>query len=415
MTSEQQKDFGRRVKELRKEAGLDQRDLAGRLGKSSSWVSQVERGLIPVHKLDILRSLADELGVALHRLEPSLPAGDPGQRPASGVANDLDGARLLISGHPALEVLLPSSVSDGTPPEISAADLAAQVEEAWRLAHQSEFARLTTLLQTLLPALERSTRTASGADRIAGLRLLARTYQVLSASFVRQDEADAAWIAADRAIGAAEAAGQPLEVCASIFRLAHAFVRLKHLDQAEFAARAALRTLRDHLGDRQPAPEESSVLGSLHLVLALIHSRAGRRSEAKGEVDEARKAARALESDRNDFDLEFGPTNVEIQAVATAVELGDAGEAIDIAASLDTAGLSAERQARLLMDLGRAYVQRRQIGEALECLLEAEDRAPEMLRSHTAARSAIRELVLISGSSAPRELRELAERADAAD
>lgn len=35
-------------------------------------------------------------------------------------------------------------------------------------------------------------------------------------------------------------------------------------------------------------------------------------------------------SDRDDFDLEFGPTNVAIQAVATSIELGDAGVALDI-------------------------------------------------------------------------------------
>ncbi|WP_330481398.1 helix-turn-helix domain-containing protein [Streptomyces sp. NBC_00724] len=414
MTDDQQRAFGRRVKEFRKAANLDQQDLAARLGKSASWVSQVERGLIPVRKLDILRDLANQLGVALHRLEPSLPTAGPEEPPMPTPVNDLDGARLLISGHPALDVLLPSaSHRDEQPTSVN--DLTERVNTAWELAHRSEFAALTAELQTLVPALERAVRTYKGADRVASLRLLARTYQALSASFVRQDEADAAWIAADRAIGAAEASGQPLEVCAGIFRLAHAFVRLKHLDQAEHAAQAALQTLIDHVADRSPSPEETSIFGSLHLVLALIHSRAGHRTKAKSDIEAARRVAQALGSDRNDFDLEFGPTNVEIQAVATNVELGDAGEAIDIGEALDASGLSPERRARLLMDLGRAYVQRRQAGEAEECLLHAEELAPEMLRSHTAARAAIRELVLISGDSASRALLELADRADARD
>ncbi|MDH2393389.1 helix-turn-helix domain-containing protein [Streptomyces sp. HNM0663] len=414
MTDDQQRAFGRRVKEFRKAAGLDQQDLAARLGKSASWVSQVERGLIPVRKLDILRDLANQLGVALHKLEPSLPTSEPQEPPEPTSINDLDGARLLISGHPALDVLLPSGAQSDEQP-VSVANLARRVDTAWDLAHRSEFAQLTTELQTLVPALERAVRTSDGGDRVATLRLLARTYQALSASFVRQDEADAAWIAADRAIGAAEASGQPLEVCAGIFRLAHAFVRLKHLDQAEHAALSALQTLRNHLADRSPSPEEGSILGSLHLVLALVHSRAGRRTDAKADIEAARRVAQAMGADRNDFDLEFGPTNVEIQAVATNVELGDAGEAIDIGEALDTSALSPERQARLLMDLGRAYVQRRQTGEAQDCLLRAEELAPEMLRSHTAARAAIRELVLISGESASAELLELAERADADD
>ncbi|EPH46858.1 hypothetical protein STRAU_0024 [Streptomyces aurantiacus JA 4570] len=120
-----------------------------------------------------------------------------------------------------------------------------------------------------------------------------------------------------------------------------------------------------------------------------------------------------MEGDRNDFGLEFGPTNVEIQAVATSVEHGDAGEAIDIGQELDPSCLSSERQARLLMYLSRAYLQRRQTQEAQDCLLRAEELAPEMLHSHTDARATIRELLLISGDSAPAELVELADRAGA--
>ena len=111
--------------------------------------------------------------------------------------------------------------------------------------------------------------------------------------------------------------------------------------------------------------------------------------------------------------MEFGPTNVEIQAVSSAVELGDAGEAIDLGEGLDSTSLSVERQARLLMDLGRAYAQRRQPGEALEYLLRAEQLAPEMITTHVAARDTIKELMLVAGRAASPELRGLAERADA--
>ncbi|MFG2197102.1 hypothetical protein [Streptomyces sp. NPDC048639] len=148
-------------------------------------------------------------------------------------------------------------------------------------------------------------------------------------------------------------------------------------------------------------------------MLALIYARANKRPEAKKEIEEARTVARGLGGDRNDFNLEFGPTNVEIQAVSTAVELGDAGEAVEIGQGIDAGGLSAERRARLLVDLGRAYVQRRHPGEALDCLLQAEELAPETIRSHIAARAAINELVLISGGAASPELLGLAERADA--
>ncbi|WP_289479241.1 hypothetical protein, partial [Klebsiella pneumoniae] len=107
------------------------------------------------------------------------------------------------------------------------------------------------------------------------------------------------------------------------------------------------------------APDGLSVLGSLHLVLALVHARSGLRAEAREEIQKARVIAAEIGEDRNDFNLEFGPTNVEIQAVSTAIDLGDAGEALDIGLAIDAESLSPERQGRLLMDLGRAHAQRR--------------------------------------------------------
>ncbi|MFD3874437.1 hypothetical protein [Streptomyces sp. NPDC058623] len=106
---------------------------------------------------------------------------------------------------------------------------------------------------------------------------------------------------------------------------------------------------------------------------------------------------------------------MEIQAVSTAVDLGDAGEALDIAQGLHAGTLSAERQARLLMDVGRAHAQRRQYADSLDCLLRAEELAPEMIRTHAAARSVVRDLVLAAGRSATDGLRALAERTDTLD
>lgn len=59
-------------------------------------------------------------------------------------------------------------------------------------------------------------------------------------------------------------------------------------------------------------------------MLALVHARSGERTSARQQIGAARRVAGLLGEDRNDFNLEFGPTNVEIQAVSTAVELGDA-------------------------------------------------------------------------------------------
>ncbi|TQE19664.1 helix-turn-helix domain-containing protein [Streptomyces ipomoeae] len=412
MTSEGRRAFGVRVAELRRQRDLTQNELAAAIGRTASWVSQVERGIQPVNRLDVLRLLADGLGVPLHVLQPEAPEAVGA---AAGVAddtapNDLDQARLVISGHPALDVVLEPREDFRTG---AVAELREEVERVWELTHGDRFADLSRTLGALLPRLERAARTAPDDVRPEMYQLLARAYQALAAAFVRQNEADAAWLAADRAIRSAELAGDRLGVFVGVFRLVHAFVRLQRLDQAEHAAAAALNTLARHAEAESTPPEELSVVGSLHLVLALVHARAGERSVAREQIDKARAVAARIGAERNDFNLEFGPTNVEVQAVATAVDLGDAGEALDIAEGLDATGLSAERQARLLMDVGRAHVQRRQFGDALAHLLRAEAIAPDMIRSHVAARGAIRELMLMAGRSASPELRGLAERSDA--
>ncbi|MET9646191.1 helix-turn-helix domain-containing protein [Streptomyces syringium] len=407
----QDRAFGQRVQRFRKERGRTQAEFAAALGKTSSWLSQVERGVQPVQRMDLLQQIADELGVSVQQLRPSVPADGPSQAPtAQSLSNDLDETRRLLSGHPALQTLLAGTDDSG--PTRALALLQSDVDDLWDLTHAGHLAQVSTLAVQLLPELERTVRTDPGEHQGELYLLLSRAYQALSAAFVRQDEADAAWVAADRAVFAAERSGDPLHVCASVFRMVQAFVRLRSLGQAEHAAQTAIDALVEQ---GSQSPESLSVLGSLHLALALVRARASARTEAKEEIAKARAIAAQLGENRNDFNLEFGPVNVEIQAVSTAVDLGDAGEALDIGLTIDATELSPERQGRLLMDLGRAHAQRRHGGEALRFLLDAETIAPEIIQTHQAARAAIRELVLVAGPNASRELLELAERAAALD
>ncbi|MFZ3497051.1 helix-turn-helix domain-containing protein [Streptomyces sp. 5.8] len=409
MSSEERRAFGARVADLRKQRSMTQGELATAIGRTASWLSQVERGIQPVNRLDVLRLLADGLGVPLQVLQPDAPAPAEAETASEPDANDLDQARLVLSGHSALDVLLNPRQDFRSD---SLTELRASVDRIWELTHGGQFAELSAAISSSVPVLERAVRTAPDEYLPELHDLLARIYQALSAAFVRQNEADAAWVAADRAIREAELSGSTLGVFAGIYRLCHAFVRLKRLDQAEHTAATAVSALLHHVESNEPTPQHLSVLGSLHLMLALVHARSGERASTRRQIDAARSVASLLGENRNDFNLEFGPTNVEIQAVSTAVELGDAGEALDIANGLRMDGLSSERQARLLMDLGRAHAQRRQYADSLDCLLRAEELAPEVIHTHAAARAVVRDLVLVAGRTAPDGLRALAERTD---
>lgn len=398
--------FGKRVAELRRARGLTQQQLAAMLSnRTSGWMSQVERGIQPVRRMDVLQEIASALGVSTQTLNPDAPIPAPAAEPAPIQSNDLDGARQVIAGHPALAALL-----EAEPAQVDLDDLAAQVAEMWEQTHRANHPLVNDLVTELIPRLERAVRSVSEEDRSCAYTLLSNAYQALAAAFARQGDARASWVAADRAITAAEMAGDVLLVCAGVYRMVHAFVRLGDKAEAEHAVQTAIQALEQ----RNDLPAEGlSVLGSLHLAKALVHARCSQRAEARQELEKARQVAERIGEDRNDYHLEFGPTNVAIQTVSTAVELGDAGEAIDVAKSVDASSLSPERQGRLLMDMGRAYAQRRQIGDAIDCLLRAEELSPETVRTHAAVRAAVKELVLVSGPNVPTELMGLADRTGA--
>jgi tetratricopeptide (TPR) repeat protein len=236
--------------------------------------------------------------------------------------------------------------------------------------------------------------------------LLTDTYQAVAAMLAKLGEGNAAWIAADRAMLAAESLANPLAVAASLFRMAHVFLSLGQLAQVQTVASAAVSGL-----DRQViAPEVLSLRGAFRLVLAVAAARENDRAQAYAYLDQAREIASQPGEDRNDFGTEFGPTNVGLHAVSVAVELGDAGRALDLAHDIDPGQLSAERQARYSIDLALAHSMRRQTGESLRYLQLAEELTPEQTRTHRVARAVARDLLQLSRPRVRPELRELAER-----
>ena len=208
----------------------------------------------------------------------------------------------------------------------------------------------------------------------------------------------------------AELGGDPLGALSGLFRMAHAFITLRRLDQAEHVAATGIEALAPVAEGDYATAEQLSVYGALHLVRAVVHARAGQRTAAREAIAKGREIAVRLGEDRNDYETEFGPTNVELHAIAVAVDLGDAGEALDVAATVNAANLSAERQSRMYIDLARAHAQRRHGREALQALLTAEQHAAEQVHTHTLARQLVRDLIALAGRRAPEELLALAGR-----
>jgi hypothetical protein len=134
------------------------------------------------------------------------------------------------------------------------------------------------------------------------------------------------------------------------------------------------------------------------------------RASAYRQLDLARDVAERVGHGRDDYGTEFGPVNVAIHAVSIAADLGDAGHALDLARDVDYRALSPERQARHMIDLAAAHAMRRQIGEAIHDLQQAEQLTPELTHAHLGARLVTRDLLQLSGLRPRPELRDLAER-----
>jgi tetratricopeptide (TPR) repeat protein len=355
-----------------------------------------------IDRLSVLQKVADALGVPVSELRGSelSDTESPDTRPEA-----FESLRLTLTGHPAAASVLGNTLSTVTDDQMS--DLRELHSHVWPRVHASRYNELAPLVADLVPLLEQAARAKDSPEQARVAReMLTDTYQAVAAMLAKIGEGDAAWIAADRAAFVAESLDDPLMVAASLFRMAHVFLSLGLLSQAQAVASATAGGL-----DRQSAtPEVLSLRGAFRLVLAVAAARENDRTQAYAYLEQARDIATQMDRDRNDYGTEFGPTNTALHAVAVAVELGDAGHALDLAQDIDPEQLSAERQARYSIDLAQAHAMRRQIGESLRYLQIAERLTPEQTRTHRVARAVARDLLQLSGSRVRPELRELAER-----
>jgi tetratricopeptide (TPR) repeat protein len=266
------------------------------------------------------------------------------------------------------------------------------VDELWRLSHSAEYDELGPRLIDLIPRLEAATRAVRGESRQVVCTMLARTYHACSAALVKLGELAAAWVAADRAISAAEQSGDLLLMAESAFRQTLMFQASRQYDHAERTTVTAIQALKPLIEDENSSPGALSITGVLHLQLAVIAARQHQRERAFEQLRAARSLADRLGRDRNDYNTEFGPTNVALHEVAVAVDLGDPDTALQAAAGIDASGLSSERRGRLLIDVTRAHLARRENEDAIRALLEAERVAPGQTGHHRLVRNLLRDL-----------------------
>ncbi len=395
---------GQRIARARRRRGLSQAALAGLVGRSESWLSQVERGLREVDSHTVLMSLADIL-----RVEVTDLTGDETRDPQASryaAAREIERAMMAYDS-------LESVIGAGAPvrePDLGRLRLAVErVNRAYQAARYNEAGRM---LPGLIRSVETAARTCPSRHAVAVGVLRCQVYQATVAVLSRVGETGLAWTAGDRSVTAAEHADAGLLAAVSAFRLAHVFIGRKHASQARDLVAGAASALQRSGTHADPA--HLSVLGALHLADALAAAHDSDRSAANRSLLSARHVAERIGQDRNDHWTAFGPTNVRIHEISTAVAAGDASTAVEIGESLDLQHLPpglGGRRSQVSLSLARAYAQQRRDAAAVNMLLTAEQAAPQLVRYDNATHDLLALLLRREHRASTPQLRPLAHRA----
>lgn len=381
---------GERIAAYRRRRGLSQAALAGLVGRSESWLSQVERGIRSVDRLSVLLDLARVLHVdvdaLLGRPWDLAPNGGPD-------ADQLAALRSFFARYDHLTGAL------RTAPEVG--DLRRSVSAAHREYQAANYVQVVEDLPGLLSSADNARRTSDG-DRRQQLLAYITAYVVGAKLLTKLGAADLAIVAADRA---ASAAGETDSLAAqglAAYQVVCALLQSDQVDQADRLAVVMAQRLQS--AARPDDPVTISVAGSLWLIGAIIAARRTEPFEALDRLRQAEDLADLLGEDGNHFWTAFGPTNVAIHRVSVAAELGDPGEALRAAARVNLTELPEgmrSRRAQMHLDLAWAQAQRKRDAEATLHLLEAEQTAPEVVRYNRTVRDLMREMLARGGRRSP--------------
>jgi transcriptional regulator with XRE-family HTH domain len=374
--------IGERVAWYRRRRGMSQEVLAGLVGRTADWLQKAENNRIELDRLSVIRSLALALDVSIGDLigEPVLLDWTADSR-----TRTVPALRSALMDYSTLSPLLAGDNGSGEPPALD--QITQRVNAIFDAYQQSRFGYVTAQAPCLLRDAVTATRTMDGDAATRAHELLAFSYQAAAAVLTKLGEADLAWIAAERGLAAAQDTASPV-VLGSLFRsVAHTLLATGRYGPAVELVNRAAGVLGGELG-RADGPM-LSVYGSLFLTGAMAASRAEDRSTTRGFLQEAQEAADRLGGDANHLWTAFGPTNVAIHQVNTAMELGDVQIALDLGPTLDTTSLPTERRVRHALELARAYSVRNRRDDGLAVLLSAEQIAPEQVRHHFISRQLV--------------------------
>ena len=228
------------------------------------------------------------------------------------------------------------------------------VANAKRAYQACRYTEVMSQIPTLLPALQAACDNLDGDTRLRASALSADAYHVVASVLLKLGDHGLAWLAADRSMRAATLSQEPLALAP----------RPDHHPRAD--GRRPLRC-RDHDCEhlrsaprgRRTQPDPGILVGVR--LAAAARASPPRTEELRRQHDPAQRGGQAgsrLGSDYNHRWTAFGPANVLLHRINTAVRLGDAGSAINYARKVNLDRLTVtERKASFFVDTAQAFSQ----------------------------------------------------------
>ena len=394
--------IGRRIAYWRERRGFTQADFGRLMGQARRWVQDLEGGQRQQDpRLSVLMRAAEVLRVPLEQLLTDTPSATP--------APD----RPPVEAEAVIDVLYREASEDDQPLALNALERRlTYCCEAFQACH---FAALGRDLPALIVGSGRAAAQA-GPEARATHVLHSRVLQLTTSFLHKYGQATAvpAAVVADRALAAAERAGDPVAIGAASRRVAKSLANQQQPRAAVDFAIGSARRLHDDLA--AAGPLGLSTLGMLYLSAAISASAMERTTAgvrgAIEHVDQAAEVADQQGADMNADWTNFGPTNVGLHRIDVLARFEDGWSALEAADSMDGAavqGLKHERRAGHLITMARAQLLTRKKEDAAASLTEAARLAPEEFKGRPSTVDLVKDVV--GATAVPSaELRALAAR-----
>jgi transcriptional regulator with XRE-family HTH domain len=373
---------GQRLARLRARRRWTQQRLATEAGYSLAAVKAIEQGRRSLDRPAVVLTFAQALDC-----HPTEITGAP-YVPLSA---DHDGQDAVASVAAVRRALLrhgrPTRPTEQEAATVDLPELRQRVIEANRHRQAAALTKSGAVLPALLRDLQVAADVTSADDRREAFSLLASAYECAMQYLYKLGYSSDATLATERVMWASKDTEDPLRILASRWYDAGEFLTIGEHDEAGAIIDEALTELG---AVRTRGPEVVSLRGAFHLKASLNLARATDGKTAVTHLKKAEAAAEELGEDRNDWQMQFGPTNTALWGVSLPVEMGRGRDAVARAEKVKfPAGYSRERHSHFHIDRGRAYFYSGQREQALRAFLDAERLAPQATRAHAGVRETV--------------------------